>query len=142
MNKKKILFLCTENSARSQMAEGIMRYFRADEFEAFSAGTEPKGVHPKAAEILREIGIDISNQRSKHLDEFADQTFDYIITLCDHAAQSCPAVLRKGNLIHHSFSDPAAVAGDDEALTDAFRKVRDRLKEFILAFDERKTQGV
>ena len=94
--KKKILFLCTGNSARSQMAEGLMRHFRGDEFEVFSAGVEPKGVHAKAIEAMREIGIDISRQKSKHVDELPIKEFDYIITLCDHAAQNCPVFPGKG----------------------------------------------
>ena len=133
--KKKVLFLCTGNSARSQMAEGLMRYFRRDEFEVFSAGVEPKGVHPKAVQAMQEIGIDISGQESKHIDELPDREFDYIITLCDHAAQNCPVYLGKGVRLHQGFSDPAAAVGSDHEVLEAFRKVRDELKRFILRFD-------
>ena len=93
--KKKILFLCTGNSARSQLAEGLMRHFRGDEFEVFSAGTEPKGVHPKTIEVLREIGIDASGQKSKHIDDLPVKEFDYIITLCEQRGTELPGVFRK-----------------------------------------------
>ena len=133
--KKKVLFLCTGNSARSQMAEGLMRNFRGDEFEVFSAGVEPKGVHAKAVEAMREIGVDISWQQSKHVDDLQVKEFDYIITLCDHAAQNCPIFPGRGERMHHGFSDPAAVQGSDHEVLEAFRKVRDELKLFILGFD-------
>jgi len=133
--KKKVLFLCTGNSARSQMAEGLLRHLRNNEFEVFSAGVDPKGVHPKAVQAMQEIGIDISGQKSKHIDELIDKGFDYIITLCDHAAQNCPVFLGKGVRLHHSFSDPAAAVGNDHEVLEAFRKVRDELKQFILRFD-------
>jgi len=133
--KKKVLFLCTGNSARSQMAEGLMRHFRGDEFEVFSAGVEPKGVHAKAVEAMREIGVDISWQQSKHVDDLQVKEFDYIITLCDHAAQNCPIFPGRGERMHHGFSDPAAVQGSDHEVLEAFRKVRDELKLFILGFD-------
>jgi arsenate reductase (thioredoxin) len=132
--KKKILFLCTGNSARSQMAEGVMRYFRGDEFEVFSAGVEPKGVHPQAIVAMLEIGVDISRHNSKHVDDLSTKEFDYIITLCDSAAQNCPVFLGKGQKIHRSFSDPAAVQGKEQEVLEAFRKVRDELKQFILRF--------
>jgi arsenate reductase len=133
--KKKILFICTGNSARSQMAEGLMRHFRNNEFEAFSAGVEPKGVHPKAIEVMKEIGIDISRLKSKHIDELPTREFDYIITLCNHAAQNCPVFLGKGQRLHHGFTDPAAARGSEEEIADAFRKVRNELQGFILGFD-------
>jgi len=132
--KKKVLFLCTGNSARSQMAEGLLRHLRNNEFEVFSAGVEPKGVHPNAVQAMQEIGIDISGQKSKHIDELPDREFDHIITLCDHAAQNCPVFLGKGLRLHHSFSDPAAAVGSDHEVLEAFRKVRDEIKEFVLSF--------
>ena len=135
MKQKTVLFLCTGNSARSQMAEGLMRNFRGDEFEVFSAGVEPKGVHAKAVEAMREIGVDISWQQSKHVDDLQVKEFDYIITLCDHAAQNCPIFPGRGERMHHGFSDPAAVQGSDHEVPEAFRKVRDELKLFILGFD-------
>ena len=136
--KKKIIFLCTGNSARSQMAEGLMRHFRGEEFEVFSAGVEPKGVHAKAIEAMRETGIDISGQQSKQVDELPTREFDYIITLCDHAAQNCPVFLGEGVRLHQGFSDPAAVQGSEQDVLEAFRKVRDELKQFILAFESDK----
>jgi arsenate reductase len=136
--RKKVLFLCTGNSARSQMAEGLMRHFRGDEFEVFSAGVEPKGVHRQAIVAMQEIGVDISRQKSKHVDDLPIKEFDCIITLCDHAAQNCPVFLGKGQKIHQGFSDPAAVQGKEQDVLEAFSKVRDELKQFILAFESDK----
>jgi len=133
--KKKVLFLCTGNSARSQMAEGLLLHLRNNEFEVFSAGVDPKGVHPKAVQAMQDIGIDITKQKSKHIDDLPVKEFDYIITLCDHAAQNCPVFLGKGVRLHHGFSDPAAAQGSDQNVLEAFRKVRDELKQFILRFD-------
>ena len=133
--KKKILFLCTGNSARSQLAEGLMRHLRGDEFEVFSAGTEPKGVHPKTIEVLREIGIDATGQTSKHIDDLPIREFDYIITLCGSAAQNCPVFFGKGVKTHHGFDDPAAVTGTDQEVLASFRKVRDEIKDFLLSFE-------
>ena len=93
--RKKVLFLCTGNSARSQMAEALMRHFRGDEFEVFSAGVEPKGVHPKTIEVLREIGIDVSGQKSKHMDDLPTKDFDYIITLCEQRGTELPGLFGK-----------------------------------------------
>jgi len=132
--KKKVLFLCTGNSARSQLAEGIMRHYRSDEFEVFSAGTEPKGLHPKTIEVLYEIGIDASCQRSKHIDELPTKDFDYIITLCSSAAQNCPVFFGKGVKMHHGFDDPAAATGSDLDILESFRAVRDQIKTCILGF--------
>ena len=134
--KNKILFLCTGNSARSQMAEGLMRHLRGNEFEVFSAGSEPKGIHPLAVEVMKEIGIDISRQRSKHLDEYGKENFNYIVTLCDHAAKTCPLFPGKGERQHQSFPDPAAAEGSREERLERFRSVRDELKEFILSFPD------
>ena len=134
--KKKILFLCTGNSARSQMAEGLVRHFREEEFESFSAGIDPKGVHPKALQVMKETDIDISAQHSKHLDEIKNIEFDYVITLCDHAEKNCPLFFTKGKRIHKAFSDPAAVKGKGEDITASFRIVRDQLKEYILDFTD------
>jgi arsenate reductase len=132
--KKKVLFLCTGNSARSQMAEGLMRHLRNKEFEVYSAGSEPKGVNSLAVEVMKEIGIDISRQRSKHLDEYGEEAFDYIVTLCDDAAKTCPLFPGEGTRIHKGFPDPAAAAVSREERLAAFRKVRDELKEYILSF--------
>ena len=132
--KKKILFLCTGNSARSQMAEGLMRHLRNREFEVYSAGSEPKGVNSLAVEVMKEIGIDISRQRSKHLDEYGEEVFDYIVTLCDDAAKTCPLFPGEGKRMHKGFPDPAVAEGSREERLAAFRKVRDELKEHILSF--------
>ena len=132
--KKKVLFFCTGNSARSQMAEGLMRHLRGSEFEVFSAGTEPKGIHSLAIEVMKEISIDISNQRSKHMNEYGETSFDYIVTLCDSAATICPVFSGGGKRIHHSFFDPAAATGSEDEKLDMFRKVRDELKRFLLSF--------
>jgi len=116
------------------MAEGLMRHFRGDEFEVFSAGVEPKGVHAKAIEAMRETGIDISRQQSKHVDELPTREFDYIITLCDHAAQNCPIFSGQGRRLHHGFTDPAALEGREEEILKAFRKVRGEINKFVLSF--------
>jgi len=132
--KKKILFLCTGNSARSQMAEGLMRNLRGDEFDVCSAGSKPKGVHPLAIEVMEEIGIDISSHRSKRLDEYWNKEFDYIVTLCAQANETCPLFPGEGKKIHQGFSDPAALDGTEEERLEVFRRVRDELKDFILSF--------
>lgn len=125
----RVLFLCTGNSARSQMAEGLLRWLGKDDFVVFSAGTEPRGLHPLAIEALADVGVDISQQRSKHLSELRDQQFDYIITVCDNARDSCPTLPGDGTRIHWSYPDPAAAEGDTEAQRQAFRKVRAELSE-------------
>jgi arsenate reductase len=134
-DKKRVLILCTGNSARSQMAEGLLRHDGGGRFEAFSAGVEPSHVRPQAIEAMREIGIDISGHRSKSVDEFAGQEFDYVITVCDNANERCPVFPGKTERIHWSFDDPAAAEGDETARLAVFRRVRDeiraRLREFI-----------
>ena len=132
MSKQRVLILCTGNSARSQMAEGLLRNIAGERFEVFSAGTCPVGLNPHAVEAMSEIGIDISGQRSKSVDEFVDQQFDYIITVCDNAKESCPIFPGKGQRIHHSFEDPAS-APPDEQLT-CFRKVREQLARWLSEF--------
>jgi arsenate reductase len=118
-NRKRILILCTGNSARSQMAEGLWRHEAGDRFEVFSAGTKPSKVRPEAIAMMKEIGIDISSHRSKSVDEFACQEFDYVITVCDHANEICPVFPGKTQRLHWPFEDPT-----DEA---SFRKVRDQI---------------
>jgi arsenate reductase len=118
------------------MAEGLMRHLRGDEFEVFSAGIEPKGVHPKTIEVLREIGIDVSAQRSKHIDQLPEKEFDYIITLCGSAAQNCPVFVGKGVKIHQGFDDPAAATGSDQDVLESFRQVRNEIKDFLLSFEK------
>ena len=130
----RVLILCTGNSARSQMAEGLLRHDAGNVYEVFSAGTKPSHVRPEAIVVMREVGIDISGHRSKSVDEFAGQDFDYVITVCDNAKQSCPVFPVKKKRIHWSIEDPAAVQGSQgEALT-AFRRVRDELRARLQAF--------
>ena len=131
---KRILFLCTGNSARSQMAEGLTQNLRGDEFEVCSAGTDPKEVHPLAIKVMKEIGMDISAQKSKLVDEYEKEAFDYIVTLCDHAATTCPSFPGEGENIHQRFPDPSTIEGTEEEKVDAFRNVRDELKQFVLSF--------
>jgi len=129
MPKPRVLILCTGNSARSQMAEGLLRHDSGDRFEVFSAGTKPTHVRPEAIAVMRELGIDISGQRSKSVDEFAGQDFDYVVTVCDNAQASCPIFPGNTKQIHWSFEDPAAAEGSPEQRLAAFRRVRDELRE-------------
>jgi arsenate reductase len=132
-DKYRVLVLCTGNSARSQMAEGLINARLADRFVAFSAGTQPAGyVHPQAIAALREIGIDIADQRSKPADEFRDTPFDVVITVCDDAAENCPVWLGRGQRVHIGFPDPAAAALDEQAMQ--FRAVRDAIQDQILTY--------
>jgi len=128
----RILFLCVNNSCRSQMAEGWARHLKADEMEAFSAGTEPTRVHPRAVQVMREVGVDISNQRSKHVSEFAHQQFDLVVTLCDGAREGCPVFRRGTRTLHKNFGNPASAMGSDDEVLRAFRRVRDQIRDFIL----------
>jgi arsenate reductase len=132
--KQRVLFLCTGNSARSQIAEGLLRYLAGDRFDVCSAGTHPVGLNPGAVVAMRELGIDISAQRSKRMDEFVDQAFDYVITVCDRAKESCPRWPHTGRLLHWSFDDPAVVTGSPEQQRQAFRTVRDQIKARIEGF--------
>lgn len=138
--KKRVLFLCTHNSARSQIAEGLLRHMAGDRFEVFSAGTEQTRVQPLAIEAMREIGIGISDHRSKTLDEFTGESFDYVITVCDRANDNCP-FFPGTERIHWSFEDPTAVTGTDEEKLRAFRTVRDaihqRLRMFLIIADKK-----
>lgn len=132
--KKRVLFLCTHNSARSQMAEGLLRNMAGDQFGVFSAGTERTRVQPLATEAMREVGIDISGHRSKTLDEFTGESFDYVITVCDRANESCPIFPGAMERIHWSFDDPTAVTGTDEQKLRAFRSVRDAIQQRLRMF--------
>ena len=123
-DKKRVLILCTGNSARSQMAEGLLRHDAGDRFTVESAGTKPGTVRPEAIAVMKEVGIDIMSHRSKHVDEFAGQNFDYVLTVCDNAKESCPVFFGKAALLHHSFADPAAVEGSEEKRLAEFRRVR------------------
>jgi arsenate reductase len=135
MKKRSVLILCTGNSARSQMAEGILRHIAGEKFEVESAGVEPSSVRPEAVEAMRDLGIDISKHRSKSVNEFLDRRFDYIITVCDNAKESCPLFPGNAERIHWSFEDPAAVQGSGEERLSAFRKVRDQIWERLKSFD-------
>jgi len=130
---KKVLILCTGNSARSQMAEGLLRHEAGDRAAVFSAGTRPTTVRPEAIAALAELGIDISGQRSKSVDEFAGQPFDFVITVCDAANEACP-VFPAARRIHWSFDDPAAFAGSYDERLAAFRRIRDQIHERLKTF--------
>jgi arsenate reductase (thioredoxin) len=131
--RKRVLVLCTGNSARSQMAEGLLRSQAGDRFDVFSAGVIASFVRPQAIAVMKELGIDISTHRSKSLNEFRNEPFDYVITVCDHAAQSCPVFPGNAQRIHWSIRDPVVI-GDDEAQLNAFRTARDDLKSRIAEF--------
>ena len=133
--KLRVLVLCTGNSARSQMAEGILQHDFGDRFEVFSAGNRPSHVRPEAIHVMDEIGIDISGQRSKHLNEFAGQQFSYVITVCDQARESCPVFPGVVQQLHWSVDDPAAVEGDQRQRLAAFRAARDELRKVLRNFD-------
>jgi arsenate reductase len=133
-NPKRVLILCTGNSARSQMAEGLLRHHGADRFSVESAGTQPSRVRAEAISVMQELGIDISGQRSKSVDEFLGDAFDYVITVCDNAKQYCPVFPGGARYIHWSIDDPAAVQGSDEERNAAFRRARDELAARIQAF--------
>jgi len=133
-DKKRILILCTGNSARSQMAEGLLRHDAGDRFEVFSAGTRPSHVRPEAIAVMRELGIDISGHRSKSVDEFAGQSFDYVLTVCDNAKESCPIFPGKSVRIHESFEDPATLQGPDAERLALFRRVRDEIRRYLRVF--------
>jgi arsenate reductase len=131
--KKRILILCTGNSARSQMAEGLLRHDAGGRFAVFSAGTKPSHVREEAIAVMRELGIDISGHRSKSVDEFAGQSFDYVLTVCDNAKESCPIFPGNTATIHHAFEDPAAFQGSEKDRLALFRRVRDQLREYFRA---------
>jgi arsenate reductase len=133
-DKKRVLILCTGNSARSQMAEGLLRHDAGDRFEVFSAGTRPSRVRPEAIAVMHELGIDISDHRSKSIDEFADQSFDYVLTVCEHAKESCPIFPGQPIRIHQSFEDPAELQGPDEERLALFRRIRDELRTYLSRF--------
>lgn len=131
---RRVLFLCTHNSARSQMAEGLLRKLGGGQFDAASAGTEATRVHPLAIEAMREAGIDISGHTSKRVDAFAGQQFDYVITVCDNANESCPVFPAATERIHWSFDDPSAATGTDEERLRVFRRVRDEIQTRLRTF--------
>lgn len=126
-----VLFLCTGNSARSQMAEGLFRKAMGDRFEVFSAGTKPSQVRPEAIAVMKELGIDISHHRSKAVEEFFGREFAYVITVCDNAREICPVFPSGAQRLHWSFDDPAAVQGSEEERRAAFRRIRDQIASRI-----------
>ncbi len=134
MNKKRVLILCTGNSCRSQMAEGFMPQIAADKLKVFSAGLQPTQVNPLAVEVMEEVGVDISSQRSKSAIEFIGQQFDYVITVCDNAKKSCPAFPGKYIKIHWELEDPALAQGSEDEKLAIFREIRDKIKELVIAF--------
>lgn len=133
---KRILVLCTGNSARSQMGEGLFRETGGGAFDVESAGTKPTRVRPEAIAVMREIGIDISGHRSKSVDEFTGQGFDYVVTVCDNARDHCPVFRGGAERIHWSFEDPAAVDGSEEERLAAFRRIRDEIRAKVYEFAE------
>src|SRR5918992_1289569 len=127
MSKTKILFLCTHNSARSQMAEGLLRHLAGARFEVYSAGTEATSVRPEAIAAMAELGVDISGQESETLDRYLGEPFDYVVTVCNDANEACPVFPGAKRRLHWSFRDPSRAAGSDEERFEVFRKVRDEL---------------
>ena len=140
MEKQKVLFLCTGNSCRSQMAEGWAKKLKADTIEAYSAGVEPHGMNARAVKVMAEAGVDLSGHHSKHLDELKDVPFDYVVTVCDHANETCPVFPGKVKRIHVGFDDPPRLAKDarsEEEALGQYRRVRDEIREFIEQIETR-----
>jgi arsenate reductase len=135
--KRSVLFLCTGNSCRSQMAEGWAKHLLGDRLEAFSAGVETHGLNPRAVKVMGEAGVDISRQTSQHIDEFRELNPDLVVTVCDHAAEVCPVLPGSPRTVHHSFRDPAKAKGDaEEEILTVFREVRDEIRDFVKALPE------
>jgi arsenate reductase (thioredoxin) len=138
-DKKRVLILCTGNSARSQMAEGLLRHDAGERFEVESAGTKATFVRPEAIAVMRELGIDISRHRSKNVDEFDGEQFDYVITVSDNARENCPVFFGNAEKLHHDFEDPAALTGTGGEKLALFRRVRDELRDYLREFSNRIT---
>ena len=132
--KERVLILCTGNSARSQMAEGLLRHMARDRFEVASAGTRPGRVRPEAIAVMKELGIDLSGHRSKRVEEFQGQPFDYVLTVCDNARESCPVFFGPAKRLHRDFEDPAALQGPEEERLALFRRVRDEIRDYLKTF--------
>ncbi len=132
--KKKILVLCTGNSCRSQIAEGYLRHFARDRAEIYSAGIETHGLNPKAVATMEEDGIDISGHTSNHIDEYRALDFDFVITVCDHAKESCPYFPTKSEVVHYNFPDPAKAVGTGDEIRLAFKNVREEIKKYCENF--------
>ena len=137
-DKQRVLILCTGNSARSQMAEGILRHDAGARFDVKSAGTRPGQVRPEAVAVMKEIGIDISAHRSKSIEEFAGESFDYVLTVCDNAKETCPIYPGHTNRLHQNFEDPAGVQGPEHGRLNAFRRVRDQIRAYLRDFPSKK----
>lgn len=139
MSKTNVLFLCTGNSCRSQMAEGWARHLKPDTINAYSAGIETHGLNPMAFKVMAEVGVDISSQKSQHVNEFKDTKLDYVITVCDNAAESCPIFPGTTRVVHQGFDDPPRLArnatSEEEAL-DHYRRVRDEIRSFVASLPE------
>ena len=134
--KKRILVLCVGNSCRSQIAEGYLRYFAQDKAEIFSAGVETHGVNPKAIQVMKEDGIDISSQTSNHVDEYQNEKFHYVLTVCENGKDRCPYFPAMEKQFHQNFKDPASAQGSPEEVLNEFRKVRDAIKDYSRQFVE------
>ncbi|MHC4580334.1 MAG: arsenate reductase ArsC [Planctomycetota bacterium] len=134
--KTRVLFVCTGNACRSQMAEGWARQLRSDTIEAYSAGVSPAGVSTRATAVMAEAGVDISAHRSQHVSEFADMSFDYVVTLCGHAEQKCPVFGGAAKHVHRAFDDPVMVIGSIEQIMAAFRRARDEIRAFVETLPE------
>jgi arsenate reductase len=132
--KIKVLFVCTGNSCRSQMAEGWARHLKGDIIDAYSAGLMPAPVHPRAVKVMEEAGVDISKQKSKHICDLIGTDFDYVITVCDYAKQQCPMIRSNARVLHRGFEDPSFLEGTEDEIMAAFRKTRDEIKEFVIDF--------
>lgn len=130
--KNKLLFLCTGNSCRSQMAEGLLRSYKGDKYESYSAGTNPTMINPKSIQVMSEIGIDISGQKSQDIEEFKHINLDTVVTVCDNAKESCPVLPQNVKVINWSFEDPADAVGGDEEVLNKFREIRNEIKERIV----------
>jgi len=138
MMKKKILILCTGNSCRSQMAEGFVNHFGGENFEGVSAGSHPaEAVHPIAIKVMKEEGIDLSQNQPKHLTSFLEEHIDYLVTVCDNAKESCPNFPANVTHFHWSFEDPALAEGTEEEVLNSFRKIRDQIKDKFVSFMEK-----
>ncbi|MBA2613688.1 MAG: arsenate reductase ArsC [Bacteroidetes bacterium] len=134
MEQKTILVLCTGNSCRSQIAEGYLRHFAGNKAKVYSAGIETHGVNPKAIDIMKEDGLNISSHTSNNVNEYKDIDFDFVITVCDHAKENCPYFPTKAIKFHHNFPDPSKLKGSDEEIEQEFRRVREMIKDYCHVF--------
>jgi arsenate reductase len=132
--KKRVLILCTGNASRSQMAEGLLRHDAGDRFDVFSAGVSPCQIRPETIAVMQELGIDMSRHRSKHVSEFAGQSFDYVLTVCNYAREVCPVFPGRTVMIHHSFVDPGTFPGSEQERLARFREVRDQIRQYLRTF--------